>query len=115
MNALRRLWAYLGTIAAPAAVATPVVPAPLVPLGSERYLDVNREQTEWEDKRHTFLAARICEINNANVTRDYGFGPVVITDYEVEQLDAQEQADVDRLIKPAYARVNKQARNGGGS
>jgi hypothetical protein len=99
MNIFQRLWAALNRIEAPVPISEALSPGPrIAPLSSERYLDVNHKRTAEQDWRHEIVAGRICAINNANVTRDFGTHKVTIKAPAVAGLTEEETADAERFI-----------------
>lgn len=78
-------------------------PTPLAPvapaISQEQFTDAQRPVTQQREIRTRQLMDRVCAVNNANVTRNYG----THTTHEasrvpVEPLTAEEMADFDRLL-----------------
>lgn len=67
---VRRFFAWLARLDAPAIDLVPTAPAPPA-VRAEQFAD-RHAQVQAEAAYGRRLAARICAVNNANVTRDYG-------------------------------------------
>lgn len=81
----------------------PTALAPVAPtISQEQFADAQRPVTQQQEIRTRQLMDRICAVNNANVTRDYGTHAVhEASRVPVEPLSAEEMADADRLLTTA--------------
>lgn len=99
MSAFNTLWNWLTAMPAPAEIGARAPTAPIAPRSSERYLDVNAQRTQEDDARHEHAATRVCAVNNANVTRNYGSFKEDHS-YQVAPLTLKEETDVALFMKP---------------
>jgi hypothetical protein len=76
---------------------------PLAKFTQDAVLDANGHRSMAYNQRRFELAVRLCQVNNANVTRDLG-SSVVDESTPVVALTPLEQADIDLMIKPEYAK-----------
>ena len=104
----RRLWGRLTAPELPQATQTAETPpwaSPLMPsmlLSREAVSEADRPGAQDRAQRQQHAMARICAINNANVTRDYGTHTADFS-RPVRDLAAEELADVLALVKAVYA------------
>lgn len=86
----------------PSALAPgPSVLAPMVPsMSQEQFSDAQRPVTQAQAQRTRQLMDRVCTVNNANVTRDYGAHTVDLTHVGMvpPDLSSDELADAKRLL-----------------
>lgn len=78
-------------------------PAPLAPqtpfLAQEQFAETQRPITEQQSVRTRQLMDRICAVNNAYVTRNYGTHTVhQVSNVPVEPLSADDLADAKKLL-----------------
>ena len=102
-----RVWARWQRIQRPAP-ATPSSPgpsvlAPMVPsMSQEQFSDAQRPvtQAQAQAQRTRQLMDRVCAVNNANVTRDYGTHTEDLTHVGMvpPDLSSDELADAERLL-----------------
>lgn len=79
----------------------PSVLAPMVPsMSQEQFSDAQRPVTQAQAQRTRQLMDRVCTVNNANVTRDYGAHTVDLTHVGMvpPDLSSDELADAKRLL-----------------
>ena len=86
----------------PSALAPgPSVLAPMVPpMSQEQFSGAQRPVTQAQAQRTRQLMDRVCAVNNANVTRDYGTHTVDLTHVGIvpPDLSSDELADAKRLL-----------------
>lgn len=78
-------------------------PTPLAPqtpfLAQEQFAEAQRPITEQQNVRTRQLMDRICAVNNANVTRDYGARTVDLSSHrQPPPMTAQDLADAKKLL-----------------
>ena len=92
MKILKRLWSRLQRVKAPVGIPAIAI-APVAPMRQEQFPDIPgaRQAGQQADVRLSSLYERVVRANNANVTRDFGRGPVVIHhDRSVAPLSTEE-------------------------
>ena len=95
--------AWLASHLAPLPPVSAPSPAPLAPqtpfLSREPVSDAQRPVTEQQNIRTRQLMDRICAVNNANVTRDYGSRTEDLTrHHQPAPMTADDLADAKRLL-----------------
>ena len=96
---LQALWQRIQAWGAPVAASDATI-APLAPpaLAQEQFQDGARAQTTARQVRTETLYERVVKTNNAYVTRNQGFGDVVVSeDRSVAPLSTAERAEMDAL------------------
>ena len=100
-----RTWLAARSIFGPPRPSTlapgPSVLAPMVPsMSQEQFSDAQRPGAVAQAQRTRQLMDRVCAVNNANVTRDYGTHTEDLTHVGMvpPDLSSDELADVERLL-----------------
>ena len=94
----KTFWAWVQSLGAPVAVATPAAPLAPPALAQEQFSDAARGVSAARQERTATLYQRIVKANNAYVTRNEGFGDVVVhEDRSVKPISASERLEMAEL------------------
>lgn len=109
------LAAKAGTPVRPFPGQAPTPLAPVAPaISQEQFTDAQRPVTQQQEVRTRQLMDRVCAVNNANVTRDYGTHTVDLTHVGMvpPDLSSDELADAKRLLGVRVGEPGREAYDG---
>ena len=94
----KAFWEWIQSLGAPVAAATPAAPLAPPALAQEQFSNTARVSAAARQERTEALYQRVVAANNAYVTRNEGFGDVVVhEDRSVKPISASERLEMTEL------------------